>query len=62
MLPQLADGKLTDPVNLNRFFSIEKGLINRALYKSGLLHLNDDDGYRVWATVLKPLLEKYGCE
>lgn len=59
MLPQLADGKRTDHINLNRFFSTEKGQINRTLYKNDLLHLNDD-GYRAWATALKPLLEKYG--
>ena len=59
MLPQLADGNRTDHINLNRFFSTEKGQINRTLYKNDLLHLNDD-GYRAWATALKPLLEKYG--
>lgn len=59
MLPQLADGEHTDHVNINHFFSIEKGQINQALYKSDLLHLNDE-GYLAWATALKPLLEKYG--
>ena len=59
MLPKLADGKRTDHINLNRFFSIEKGQINQALFKNDLLHLNDE-GYLAWATALQPLLEKYG--
>ena len=59
MLPQLADGKFVSHIDLNRFFTKENGQQDKTLYNKDLLHLNEQ-GYFVWAKVLKPMLKKYG--
>jgi lysophospholipase L1-like esterase len=59
MLPQLADGKFVSHLDLNRFFTTEKGQQDETLYNRDLLHLNEQ-GYFAWAKVLKPLMEKHG--
>jgi lysophospholipase L1-like esterase len=59
MLPQLADGKYVSHFDLNPFFTTEKGQQDKTFYNKDLLHFNEQ-GYFVWAKVLKPLLEKHG--
>ena len=59
MLPQLADGKYVSHIDLNPFFTTEKGQQNKVLYNRDLLHLNDQ-GYQTWGRAIKPLLKKHG--
>ena len=59
MLPQLADSKFVSHLDLNRFFTTEKGQQDETLYNRDLLHLNEQ-GYFAWAKALKPLMEKHG--
>ena len=59
MLPQLADGKYVSHIDLNPFFTTEKGQQNKVLYNRDLLHLNDR-GYLAWGKALDPLLKKHG--
>ena len=61
MLPQLADGKAVSHFDLNHFFINQKGEQDKTFFNRDLLHLNEQ-GYRAWATVLKPLLEKHGIK
>ena len=59
MLPQLADGKYVSHIDLNPFFTTEKGIQNKVLYNRDLLHLNNQ-GYQTWGRAIKPLLKKHG--
>ena len=59
MLPQLDDGKFVFHLDLNHFFSKENGQQDKIFYNKDLLHFNEQ-GYFVWAKVLKTLLEKHG--
>ncbi|WP_407678105.1 GDSL-type esterase/lipase family protein [Candidatus Seribacter sulfatis] len=59
MLPQLADGKYVSHIDLNPFFTTEKGQQNKDLYNRDLLHFNNQ-GYQTWGRAIKPLLKKHG--
>tara|TARA_B100001057_G_scaffold501235_1_gene622289 strand:+ start:1115 stop:1864 length:750 start_codon:yes stop_codon:yes gene_type:complete len=61
MLPQIADGKAVSHFDLNHFFINKKGEQDKTFFNRDLLHLNEQ-GYRAWATALKPLLERHGLK